>query len=436
MFLLQPNVLHLRVRRALSSATTALLLLGLAPGALANEPDLRIDSFGATQPVVFGSDTITMVGTIRNVGNAASAQGAAFARMHCLTGLAYVEGDTIPLLPALAPGASVTYRWKVRPDDPDGPLVASLTVMPQGKPQVVQVIPIPHLNHRPSNAGAPTPGAYAKGGHDALLQNNRIRIKVWRNGGTPPILQLSVRSGGGWRQVGMVSPVAEVLSAEGGQHPWWELFRAERITASSSPTRSQLTLTGGFGLRWRATVVLSLAAGSGAVEARFSFSPIRKVKLHGIRICTLLSGDAARGAANADKLDPEPSDENVVTAFHWNGTTVGLLRPDAPPMREWTWHPIPDITGADYHISGAEARTPGGPVDMEIDGLVETRARVFALTPSTSVTDAKKMRFSDPVVRIATTPSAKTVSRGGKSHRITANHRPTAKPRSHSRRRR
>src|SRR5205085_3178824 len=115
---------------------------------------LQIESFASVRGCAVGSEAITLVGTIRNIGTAPLPEGTAKARLYCLAGLDYNVGDTSPKLPALEPNAAVTFKFSVVPSSAEAPLIASLAVEIQGGPPVVRIAVIPHLIYGPGPEGA------------------------------------------------------------------------------------------------------------------------------------------------------------------------------------------------------------------------------------------------------------------------------------------
>src|SRR5205823_3049674 len=125
------------------------------PGPLAPAPPRPvIESFAPVKAFVVGDETVTLVGTIRNTSKSAIPAGAWNARLYCLAGLDYTEGDTMPRLPALEPNAATTFRWRVQATSDTAPLVAALALESPGTMPEVRVIGIQHL-------GAPPPAEHS-----------------------------------------------------------------------------------------------------------------------------------------------------------------------------------------------------------------------------------------------------------------------------------
>src|SRR5262249_14317737 len=157
------------------------------------------------------------------------------ARLYCLSGLDYAEGDNAPKLPALEPNAVATLRWRALPTAPDAPLIAALSLEGADMPKVVRVAPIQHFSETPPAESASVsklPVARAGRGL-ATLENGRVRARLAVTNANVPVLFLSTRTAGGWRQAGVALPLAEALSAEGGQRPWREVFKGDEVRVAN-----------------------------------------------------------------------------------------------------------------------------------------------------------------------------------------------------------
>ncbi|HSV72407.1 MAG TPA: hypothetical protein VLH79_01455 [Chthonomonadales bacterium] len=361
-------------------------------------PDLRIESFGPAQSVSVGLDTVTLVATIRNAGATPLAQGGATARLMPLAGLEYVEGGTVSSLPALDPAGTVTYRWRLRPTEASGPMVASVAVTVPGARPVVRVVGIPRFAERPPGEPAttslfPVARTWTGGGS---VENGRMRARIFLTHGTLPVAIIAARDGSGWRRAATVVKLAEVMSAEGGQAPWWETFRAERIRAVNGPRESSLILSGHVGLRWRATVTVVARLGSNALEVQFGGAPLRQLQLHGLRVAALAAGDGGLGPQTCDELTDDESQGRTVAALRWGNLTLATVRPSAPPFAGWRMARMPELTGAGYRVLGWEALPVASGAVLGAGALVESRVRVVAICPSFTAADARRLGMSDP----------------------------------------
>ncbi len=357
------------------------------------QPHLVIESFAPASAYAVGTQPVTMVGTIRNMGREAVPADTFAARIYCLAGLDYTEGDTRPKVPALEPNAAVTFRWSLRPTSPDSPLVASLAVESPGGMPEARVAGVQHFPEPPpgESSGFVKEAAARAGRSGATLENSKVRARIYTSDANVPALLFSVRTATGWRRVGTTLPIAEVLSAEGGQRPWREVFRAETVNAYSTKGQASLHLTGGFGLRWRGTVILTLRTDSSVVDARLLLAPLKPLKLSGVRFCPLLAGDASFGSASSETLMPEPNGTGTTSALRWGAITLGMVWLNDLTLEGWKAVPLPSPLGADYRVLGAEWGPEGPPAVLGPANLIEWRTRLFALTPSVSVTDARRV---------------------------------------------
>jgi len=383
----------LRLRPGQALRLCAIFLCLPLPDTGAQTPELLIESFGPARAYAVGTDSLFLVGTVRNVGKTPLPANTVTARLYNLAGLEYTVGDTAPKLPALEPNASVTYRWKVQPTGPEAALVASLALEGPGLPPTARVVAIPHFADPPSgdNAIVVKQPTARTGRAETALENTKIRARFALTNANTPVLFLSARTAGGWRQAGVVLPLAEVLSGEGGQRPWWEVFKADEFQPANRKEEAALTIIGRIGLRWRATFDFTLRANSSALDVRLRLSPLRPIKLSGLRLGPFLAGEGSFGAAVSETLPPEPSGPNVVTAVRWGEVTTGMLWPGAPPLPGWQSAPLPNVEGADYRVMGVEMLSSGPPTPLDPGALVEARARLFALTPSAAAADARRI---------------------------------------------
>jgi hypothetical protein len=355
-------------------------------------PRLIIESLAPASAYAVGSQSVTVVGTVRNVGRQASAAGAYTARIYALTGLDYTEGDTMPKVPALEPNGSATFRWRLMPSAPDSPLVASMALETPGQMPEARVAAIQHFSDPlPGEPAGFSKESTARAGHGtATIENATIRVRVFESDSNVPALLMSARTPTGWRRVGTTLPAAEVSSAEGGQRPWWEVFRAESMRASVTKGSATLTLTGGFGLRWRGTIILTVRNDSSVVDGRLLLAPLKPVRLMGVRFLPFYAGDGSFGATVAETLAPEAGD-SPTAAVRWGTITVGTTWLDSTSSGEWKTVPLLSPEGADYHLLGAEWQPDGPPPALTQANLIEFRARLFALNPSGSVADARRV---------------------------------------------
>lgn len=381
----------------LALSSLVMVLLHGAACARAAEPDtaeLRIDSLASVQAFAADMDSVRLVGTIRNSGKGRLAENVARARLVALSGLDYLEGDTSPWLPALDPGASVTFRWKLSQKTEREGLVVSLAVRSPGMDPVIRVESIPQLAAAPrleSAAVSRTP--FASDGEVPTVENSRIRARVLVTESGMGAILLSVHTRGGWRQVGTSVPLAEVLSAEGGQIAWWEVFKVDDVQTMNAKDQAGLSISGAFGIRWRATIDVLARTDSAVLDLRLRLSPTRPMRLHGIRFAPFLAGEGSFGSAVTESLGPGTRVTTNTEAVRWGEITTGALR-TAPALGEWSLMDTPGVEGAEYRLLSAESLAPAGrPAILDPGAMVEIRTRLFALTPSSNVRDALKVSW-------------------------------------------
>ncbi len=378
--------------RYLLAAVLLGLILSLSASGqdVSEKPILVVESFGAARAYATGTDPITLVATIRNVGKSPLPADSARARLITLAGLENVAGDAHPKLPALAAGAAETYKWQVAPTRPDASLAASLSVAIPGEPILVRAIAIPHLETPPSlesPAVSRTPEAES-GPSLSVLENERIRVRILKDVSGIVVLILSARTAGGWRQVGASVPLAETESGEPGQHPWWEQFEFEEARAANSAGQASLTLKGQVGPKWRADIELIVRTGSAVVDAELKLTALRPVNLLGLRFLPLLAGEGSFGAAVSELLDTQGSGPAAHRAVRWGGITVGTVRRNEAALAGWQVSNTPVVEGADFRLLAAEHRAPEQKTHLVRGAVIRLRTRLFALYPSALVREA------------------------------------------------
>lgn len=360
---------------------------------------LSIISFGATQPYVIGARSVILYGVVRNDGTAPQPASSVILRMYAVTGLDYVEGTTVIRLPALEPGATAQYRWKVQPTEPDAPLVAALALEQEGRLPRVLTLPMQHYARPPSALGAGGPlkpvATAVSGGAMGWLDNGRVRFRALRTDSHTGAAYLWARTPTGWRQALYASPLLEVRAAEGSQSPWWEMFKVQQISAQTQKGRASLRLSGTVGVRWLCTITVEARNGSSILEGRTVLTARRRLALSGLRLATLCF-DGASGANQAGQLiGPVPVGSGVAMAVRRGGTTAGLTWPSKTLLGESSANPAGAPIGAEYTMFRPEYLPGGGVPTLEAGASLEIRWRLYALHPSATIRDALKVTLPD-----------------------------------------
>ncbi len=371
-------------------AVSLVLAAAYCTAAFARAPrdyDVQIVSFAPARAFAVGTETVTMVGVLKNIGSAAAPSVS--VRMLALAGLEYIEGDTAPVLMPLEAGAQVTLRWKVRPTNASSPLVASLAVLPADVPPVVRVITVPHFADSPRSDTSPaaaSPSARARGA-EGTVENDRLRARLDTTSSGAPMLFLSARGPGGWRRVGTVAPLAEVLSAEGGQEPWWELFRADDANAVIEKDTASLVVSGSFGLRWRATLTLTVRTASAALDVSLKLAGKRPLRLSGVRLAALSAGDLQCAGSGIS------SESGAVcrSAVKCGDATLGAVWSGAAPLENWQTAALEPTLETEYLLFGPEWRAERAPALLGAGAMVVFQSRLFAICPSATVQDCMRI---------------------------------------------
>jgi len=355
---------------------------------------LELSSFAATRAYAVGTQTITLVGVVRNVGKAALPADTVTLRMYAVTGLDYLEGATAIRLPVMETGSSGTYRWKVQPTEADAPLVAALVLERNDCMPQILLLPIQHFPDAPAAFGTPGPPkpvpAAQASSSSGWIENGKVRVRVVPTSSEMAAAFLWCKAAGGWRQVGVGMPLIEVQSGEPAQDPWWEAFKINRCSAAVTPQQATLSIAGQIGVRWRATVNFTVNAASSAVDVRLTLAPRRVMQLYGIRTTHLRAGEGSFGAAATETLDPTPVGSGLSRAMRWGEITVGMIWPGRAPYEGWTSSLMTTPEGAEYRVLGAEYRG-AKPVEMHPGSSVTLHWRLYAIAPSKSVRDALRV---------------------------------------------
>jgi hypothetical protein len=357
------------------------------------EPSVVIESFACSRAYAVGTTLITMAGSVRNHGIARSAANSIRLRMRVLAGLEYVSGDTAPWVPELDPEGAATFKWQIQPSMETGPLIVSLSMDAPGELPQIRVIAIPHLKASPSSESASVEKiAIARTNESqSVLENNKVRARIVSADSSIPLMLLSAHTAGGWRRAATCLPLAEVFSGEGGQRPWWEVFKSDEFTALQGKDAATLTISGRVGIRWRATITLKLRTDSSVIDFELQLAPTRQMKLSGVRLCSLLAGDGSFGSVYSEVISAKPSGRNIVSAVRWGEITVGRFESAEMPWRGWEMAPSPDVVGTEYKMLGSEVNAKDNPAIYETGAVIKLRVRLFVITPSSAVADAYKI---------------------------------------------
>ncbi len=410
-----------RAIRIIVALLPLLALRGAAePSAL---PDPQVEFFGPERVYAVGSAEVPLVGVVRNRGAAPLPAGA--LRVHCYaeSGLDYTSGDTRPLLPALAPGQAVAFRWKLSPSAANGAMVAGLLLRSAapspsadvpggGAPWLgagrATMVSIPRFGSDPqllgaSGASKPAPHAYARRS-EAGVGNDRVWLKAAAAENRTPVLALSVRDGSLWRTCALTSRIGEVTACEDGQSPWAASFRWRTSTAHEEKGLATLTLSGTIGTLWRADLEFVSRQDTCVVECRLRLTAKRALRAFAVLPIQLQSTpeprEAAMNRADGSPLPAGPEPESLLgpgarlAVAHRDNSTFGISWPEAGPLADWRAATLPQ---GDSHYApqlGAEWR-PGERGDLILPETPITFSfRCFALVPSSALRDAE--RFAAP----------------------------------------
>ena len=401
----------------------------------ARKPDLRVEFFGAERGYAVGTENVPILCLLRNVGTAPLPANS--VRLYCypMVGLDYVAGEIKPMLPDLAPGQSVAFRWHLAPGSAQGKLLTAVmlqssvpepgsvaigngqpalvgpapllgAVVPPGLPRAVLAV-IPHFPFQPGlgsiRAGTVAgPVASARAG-EVWLANDRVSLHVREAGGEEAVLSLAAKEGANWRVLATANPLLEILSSEDGQKAWWQRFHWHETSARAGRDEGVMTLSGAIGPRWEVEFVATVRRDTGVVEGKIRLTARQTTRLFGVRLPGLLvqtdppGGGLGRADGRAIALPPEepfaPEAPRLVAA-HRGGVTFGLAWPSHAPLEGWTTEALASgNTNLVSSLGGVWTGPDRG--DLILAGAtVEFPFRLFAYAPSDTVHDAP--RFATP----------------------------------------
>ncbi len=405
-------------------------------------PDARVEYFGAEGGYAVGTQSVTFLGIVRNVGAMPLPERALRLRCLPIAGLDYTTGDTLPFLPALARNQAVAFRWRFAPPQATGPLIAGLLL--ERAPPAVPMSNGNGMSARTSPRGPLTlgkseppavpepetgniPGArvtlavvprfsvaprlapvnaldgqpYARlEPNQARIGNDRVQAQVLATERRQPLLMLAGRDASQWHIVATSTALFSVLAGEDGQTPWRETFRWRDSRVREDRDGAQLTLVGEAGSRWGVELILDARRDTAALSGRLRLTARRTLRCFGVQLPRLLTpvnryaAEPANGAPLAvEEADAPAFAETNIAADRANGVTFGIAWPSAPPLDGWRWSRLPgggDAPG----LLGAQAMSDARGAVVVAGATLEFPFRLFAFGPSDTIRDA--LRFALP----------------------------------------
>lgn len=377
-----------------------------------NQPILSVDFLGAEQGYAIGTQSVILVCVVRNVGSQSLTENQARIRCYPVVGLEFMDGQLWPTIPALAPGQSIAFRWRLKPTKSDSPLVFSVLIQPSSKAdanaQTIQpsasVTSVPHFLTTPSigrgQAASVKPTSGVTKGL-AYVGNDRVLVQVARTEDSLPVMALSAKVGGVWRTVGVTDLMSQVLSAEDGQTAWWENFKWLSTETKSSADSSELLLQGRVGLNWNIQLEIESRTGTGAMQCRLRLTARKNTRIYGVRLPRILA--RVRGANNRPKADglgnylptdvPNLVDRPGIAPAHLPPITYGIAWMERMGQDGWTTKNQPMGDSDHLPILSGEL-TAGERGEVILSGAsLEWKFRIFAAGPSNTIRDAIKFAY-------------------------------------------
>ena len=397
--------------------------------------EVRIETFAPERGYIVGVENVVLLCVVRNTGSASLPENQLRLRCYPISGLDYTNGNLLPILPALAPGQAVAYRWRLAPADARASLVAGVVLEGTGEeekkrrkeeektgngiseaqtpnpqhptpnPQLAFAV-IPRLP-RPLGLGdtplLKDPLAHAgELNGSSLLLNQRVILRAQIADRRETCLTLGVKDGNAWRAVANTVGLLRVCVGEEGQRPWWQTLRCQQIRAREDKTGATLTLTGTIGNSCRAEVTLEAHPDTGVINGRARLTPLRSLRLSGIQLPALLTASDDKNlpvprADGSPSLLPDPPalipDEARIAAAHNGAATFGIAWPNNPPFPGWKWNRLPLADGLVTSVLGVQATSEAGGDTLSAGSTIEIPFRWFAFAPSDTVRDAERFQM-------------------------------------------
>ena len=398
--------------------------------------DVRIETFAPERGYIVGVENVVLLCVARNVGSAPLPENQLRLRCYPISGLDYTNGNLLPVLPTLAPGQAVAYRWRFAPSDARAALVAGVVLErtveekrrkgeeEKGKPNTEHPTPntgnsqpstlnpqlafavVPRLP-RPLGLGdvpvLKDPLAHAgEQGGSSLLLNQRVVVRVQAGDRKEPSLVLGVKEGSVWRAVANTISPLRVCVGEDGQIPWWQGFRCQQIRALEDKAGATLTLTGNIGNACRAEITLEARPDTGVLAGKIRLTALRGLRLSGIQLPALMavSDDKTLPVPRADgtpSLLPDtpvllPEDARLA-ASHSGAATFGAAWPSELPFPGWKWNRMPLADGLVTSVLGVQAVSDTRGDTLSAGSSIEVPFRWFAIAPSDTVRDAQRFQI-------------------------------------------
>lgn len=380
------------------------------------QAQLKVEYLGAEHGYSLRHEDLILLCIVRNISGVTLPEKT--MRLHCLplSGLDYTDGDTLPLLPTLAPDHSVAVRWRLAPTNATDPLIASAFVEPAAPAQnmsaqrtsgEIAMTVIPRLDETPRFGAIPintlrSPQA-GKSRGEAWLAGTRIALRALRTAHGQPLLLLAGSNAGVWQTIAASLSVARIRSSEEGQTAWWQSFRWRQTRVGADKESASLILSGTAGRFWLAELQLTARRDTAAIQGVLRLTARRNLRCLAVELPRLITTPTERsadaGIARADGRPimislPSPllSPEACVAAERTrSGISFGLAWPTRPALSHWNWQRLPIGDGDTTEVLGIQWTTPERGELMLAGGTISFGFRLFAYGPSSTIRDA--LRF-------------------------------------------
>ncbi len=394
-----------------------------------------IEYFGAEKGFAVGSDDVVFLAIVRNRTNGTISAALFRLRCYAVNGLDYTSGETMPILPELAPNQAVAYRWRLSVSE--GRQILMAAALLQKAPQVLRsiaadakgpnagivavrqnpvlysdsdstaiqtsiaVVPRIYRNQTAEtiNIKSEDTPAAAASSTTASIMNNLVGIRFTRTNQKSAIFTLYARKGTTWSALANGMSMGAVLASEPGQKPWWEVFRWKETQVFNEKDHAVLSLSGTYGNRLKAEMTFEAHRDYSAIDAKIRFTAMQTIQCSGIRLPEILverdkkNGVQLRADGTPIFCENEVSllaDSRTLSAVRRDAVTFGMTWSTALPLNGLVWHAVPVQDSQLITLIGGTATAVNSSETVLAGKSFEVNYRIFAYAPSATIKDAFK----------------------------------------------
>lgn len=394
-----------------------------------------IEYFGAERGAAVGSEDVVFLAIVRNRTNTPIAAGQFRLWCYAVNGLDYTSGETMPILPILAPNQALAYRWRLSVSagrqtlmaaallqrvpittrsagsNGNNPGVGASVILPEPEAEGTSdvssiqttIAVVPRVSRMPGDTAisikpGDAPNASA-GPNSAAISNDLISLRIMHADRKQSVFSLAARKGTDWSELATGISLGAILSAEEGQTPWWEAFRWKEAHAANEKDLASLILTGTFGNRWRAEMTLETHRFSSAINVRMRMVALRTLRCKGFKLPEMLA-ERDHKTVTTLRADGSPifcendssllSESRQLSAVRRDAVTFGMTWSNTAFLQGFEWNPLPvQDPQLITVLGGTSSASDAGEVILS-GASIDINFRIFAFTPSSTIKDAIK----------------------------------------------